>query len=193
MEALGASAKQYGKKLLPVLMQNLADKQSLVRADVVTTMDKWAEHTGAETVIGIGGALVIQDNPEMRSEMLKWVLKNKDAIKLVVEIKELVKPFLMCLNDKTPAIRALADEAITYVLPITGYGPFQQVISDLLPAVQNSIKPALEKIKQRVGATNIPQDAMNSSLGKSLPPEKAQAKKVEKPLIKPKTAQAKEE
>lgn len=48
VEALGPGAKQYTKKLLPSLLSNLADKQSLVRADVVTCADKWAEHIGAD-------------------------------------------------------------------------------------------------------------------------------------------------
>jgi hypothetical protein len=98
-------------------------------------MDKWAEHAGPEVVIAIGGPLVITENPELRSEMLKWIIKNKESIKKVVEIKDLVKPLVSCLNDKTPAIRNLAEECITNVMPITGYSAFQPVISDLLPAV----------------------------------------------------------
>jgi hypothetical protein len=40
------------------MMQNLADKQSLVRADTVTAMDKWAKECGAELIITIGGPMV---------------------------------------------------------------------------------------------------------------------------------------
>jgi len=56
--------------MLPPMLQNLADKQSLVRADVVTAMDKWAEQCGAELVISIGAPMVTQENPELRTEML---------------------------------------------------------------------------------------------------------------------------
>lgn len=48
VEALGSGSKQFTKKLLPALLPNLADKQSLVRADVVACADKWAEHIGAD-------------------------------------------------------------------------------------------------------------------------------------------------
>ena len=59
VEALGNHAKQFSKKLLPVLLQNLADKQSLVRGDVVTCADKWAEHIGADQVINYMGPLLV--------------------------------------------------------------------------------------------------------------------------------------
>jgi hypothetical protein len=36
---------------LPAVLPNLADKQTLVRADIVVCADKWAEHIGADQVI----------------------------------------------------------------------------------------------------------------------------------------------
>ena len=43
VQALGSSAKQYAKKLLPYVLQNLADKATLVRQDTVAVMDIWSE------------------------------------------------------------------------------------------------------------------------------------------------------
>ena len=96
------------------MMENLADKQSLVRADVVAAMDRWATECGAELIITIGGPTVSLDNPELRSEMLQWIIKNKDSIKLCTPeaLKDLCKPLVECLTDKTPAIRNFADEVM---------------------------------------------------------------------------------
>jgi hypothetical protein len=58
VEALGPAAKQFQKKLLPPMLQNLADKQTLVRGDVVLTMDKWCETVGAEVVINHLGPML---------------------------------------------------------------------------------------------------------------------------------------
>lgn len=137
LEALGPAAKQFAKKILPPMLQNLADKQSLVRGDVVTAMDKWAELCGAELVISLGGPMVSLENPELRTEMLQWILKNKDSIKQVPgdALKEMIKPLVECLSDKTPAIRNLAEETIGYVMPLTGYPPFQAITANLKPAV----------------------------------------------------------
>lgn len=108
------------------MLQSLSDKQSLVRADVVTAMDKWAEHCGAELIISMGGPMISQDNPELRTEMLQWIIKNKDSIKLcgADALKEITKPLVECLSDKTPAIRNLTDEVICSVMPLTGYPAF---------------------------------------------------------------------
>jgi hypothetical protein len=43
-------------------------------------------------------------------------------------------------------------------MPLTGYQAFQAVMTDLLPAQQQSMKPVLEKIKQKVGVINAPAD-----------------------------------
>lgn len=52
------------------MMENMADKSSLVRADVVSAMDRWATECGAELVITLGAPMVSLDNPELRTEML---------------------------------------------------------------------------------------------------------------------------
>lgn len=157
VEALGANARQFAKKILPPMMQNLADKQSLVRGDAVTAMDKWAKECGAELIITIGGPMVSQDNPELRTEMLNWIIKNKDSIKLMTPDaqKDLCKPLVECLSDKTPALRASAEEVICQVMPFTGYAAFQGILANLKPAVQQSIKPVLEKVKNKVGCSVV--------------------------------------
>lgn len=83
-------------------------------------MDKWAEHAGAEVIINNVGPMLTQENPELRSEALKWIIKNKDSIK-ISETKDYVKALVSCLSDKTPAIRNLAEEVCCYVMPFTGF------------------------------------------------------------------------
>jgi hypothetical protein len=70
VEALGPNSRQYSKKILIPMMENLADKSTLVRADVIATMDRWATECGAELVITLGVPTVTLDNPELRTEML---------------------------------------------------------------------------------------------------------------------------
>ena len=139
-------------------LQCLSDKQSLVRGDAVLAMDKWAEICGAELIINIGAPLLTQDNPEMRTEMFTWIIKNKESIKLCGNegLKEQIKPLVECLSDKTPAIRNFAEDVICTVMPLTGYPPFQAVLASLKPAVQLALKPLLEKVKNKVGAGGAP-------------------------------------
>jgi hypothetical protein len=105
------------------MLATLADKQSLVRGDAISCMDKWAEHVGPEVIINNLGPLLVQENPELRTEGLKWIIKQKDAIK-TSEVKDLAKPLVSCISDKSPAIRTMADEVISCVMPFTGYSAF---------------------------------------------------------------------
>jgi hypothetical protein len=59
----------------------------------------------------------------LRDEALKWIIKNKDALKSC-EVKEIVKPLVSCLSDKVPAIRNMTEQVIAYVMPLTGYAAF---------------------------------------------------------------------
>jgi len=89
----------------------------------VASVDKWSEAIGPEAIINALGAIVVQDNPELRTEALSWIIKHKDSIRSA-ENKELIKPLVSCLSDKTPAIRSMAELVISEVMPITGYTPF---------------------------------------------------------------------
>ena len=105
------------------MLATLADKQSLVRGDAIACMDKWAEHVGPEVIINNVGPMLTTENPELRTEALKWIIKQKDAIK-TSEVKDLTKALVSCLSDKTPAIRNMGEEVVSYVMPFTGYAAF---------------------------------------------------------------------
>jgi hypothetical protein len=49
--ALGSTSKQFAKKLLPSVLQNLAYKDTLVRSDTVAVMNIWAEQVNPEIII----------------------------------------------------------------------------------------------------------------------------------------------
>lgn len=90
--------------------------------------------------------LLVQENPELRTEALTWIIKNKDSIKNT-ELKELVKPLVSCLCDKAPPVRGWAEQIVGDVMLLTGSQAFSLVLTDLKPAVQSAIKPMLEKVK----------------------------------------------
>ena len=105
------------------MLNILSDKQALVRADVVASMDKWGEHVGHEVVMNCLIPLLVQENPELRDEALKWVIKNKEQLKLC-DTKDFAKPLVSCLTDKVPAVRNMAEQVITEVMPLNGYPAF---------------------------------------------------------------------
>lgn len=143
-EALGSAAKQYAPMLIKPLLRCLSEKNTLVRQTNLETINKWSDAIGPENIINHIGDVIEKDNPEIRSVLLEWMLTHKDSIKSC-ESETLPKPLIECLQDKAPAIRQMAEKVIVEVLPHSGPAPFKKLMKDLKPAVQNSIKPLIEK------------------------------------------------
>ena len=133
-EATGQPIISYNKKNLKPLLAFLGDKAALMRADVVATANKWAEAIGAEHVINNMCTYLSDGNPELRNENLKWICANKAAI-AKCDHQAMVKPLIMCLNDRSGPIRTMADEIIVELMGKIGFGAFQEGIRDLKPAV----------------------------------------------------------
>mmetsp|Transcript_16770 Transcript_16770/g.11897 ORF Transcript_16770/g.11897 Transcript_16770/m.11897 type:complete len:414 (+) Transcript_16770:1572-2813(+) len=134
-EAVGAPIKNNQKKLLVPLIVNVADKQSLVRADTITAINRWSEAIGAELCINHITAALAQENPELRDEGIKWILAHKDEIKNA-DHSVMIKPLIACLSDKAGKIRVAAEEIIVAVMGFIGAAPFIAATKDLKPAVQ---------------------------------------------------------
>ena len=79
-----------------------------MRADVVSAMNKWGENVAPEVVINNTIPLLIQENPELRDEALKWIIKNKDSLNKC-DTKDFPKPLTQCLTDKVPTVRNMAE------------------------------------------------------------------------------------
>ena len=134
-------------------------------------MNKWAESIGAETVVTYACAQLEQENPELREEGLKWILAHKDAIKNS-DHTLMVKPLVDCLLDKVSKIRQQAEEIIVEVMSMTGFEPFSRVAKDLKTAVQQQVRPILEKAKSKCGAapTSSIEETKTQQLTKTAPP-----------------------
>ena len=132
-EALGPAAKTYIKKCMYPLCKLLSDKQNLVRQKAVESINKWAESVGNEQVITACLMQIEVENPELRTESLKWVLEHKEDIKKC-EHSAAVTPLTMCLVDKGAAIRKEAEKVIVEILPYVTKDPFSKQIMSLKPA-----------------------------------------------------------
>ena len=77
----------------------LSDKAALLRADVVSSMNKWCEAIGPEPIINQLAEGLAAGNPEYRDESLKWITAHKEALNKV-DHNAMVKPLLACLTDK---------------------------------------------------------------------------------------------
>lgn len=192
--ALGPTAKQYAPMLIKPLFRCLSEKNTLYRNINLDSIDKWAQAIGAENLIGDMGKVIVKENPEIRSVLLDWILKNKDSISKS-DVSELPKPLVSCLQDKAPAIRSMAEKVIIEVIPLTGAAPFKKLVKDLKPAVQNSVKPLVDNCIAQASTDDqemedVSAPAQKAAPVKTLPPALSRAKDPKNASIKgrPKTA-----
>jgi hypothetical protein len=97
-------------------------------------MNKWAEACGAEVVINQLAAVLLVENPESRTEGLKWILEHTDSIP-DADLPSLTKPLTACLTDKSKAIRELSEKVILIVMPIVGASDYMAGIKNFKPAI----------------------------------------------------------
>lgn len=133
-DAMEGPISKYQKKCFVPMLSNLSDKQQLVRDEVVKCMNKWANAIGADKIINHLGEVIAVENPESRTEALKWILLHETSI-ATCDHATLVKPLIACMTDKSKAIRELAENVSLPVMKLTGHPKFMDAIKDRPPAV----------------------------------------------------------
>jgi len=118
--AMGPGAKAYNKLIMVPVLENLSDKQSLVKRATVDCIDAWAEHVGPEHILNICGKVLKPDNPDVRTELLKFIQNHPDGLPKS-EAQTLVKPLIACLQDKNPKIRAQCEDVVCVVMKYVKY------------------------------------------------------------------------
>lgn len=117
---------------------------TLVRQVNIDAINKWASAIGPENIISSIGTVIEKENPEIRVVLLDWILKNKESISKS-SLEDFPKALVSCIQDRIPAIRSLSEEVIIEVIPFAGAAAFRKIVSDLKPAIQNTVKPQIEK------------------------------------------------
>ena len=79
-EAVGQPISKFMKKCMVPMLHILSDKAALLRADVIISVNKWAEAIGNEPVINQLSVGLETGNPEYRDETLKWITARLDSI-----------------------------------------------------------------------------------------------------------------
>jgi len=144
--AMGSACKQYSKLILQPMMFNLADKQTGIHNETLSAISKFAEAAGHEIIFNNMGPLLEKDNPELRTEVLNWILKNKNHLSKA-DTNSLVHPLVDAMQDRSKVIRSHAEEVVIELLPFTGYQAFYDAIKDLKPAIRRSLETFLDKHK----------------------------------------------
>lgn len=142
--ALGPGLKVHSKVLVPELIKNLSDKQAAVRQETLNSIDKFQTELGNTTIINSMLPLLTLESPEIRTEVVSWLLKNKDSLGKA-DLKQNVIPILSVLQDKSKDIRLLAEKLLGVLISIVGTGPYINGLKDMKPAIQYALAATIEK------------------------------------------------
>lgn len=157
------------KNIASPLLSNLSDKMQLVREDVLTCMDKWVASGGIDLIVSfIQEQLNKLDNFELRNDLLRFLLKNKELLgespSISLYLKEFVNPMVKCLMDKVNIIRSMSEEFVEYSLNFIPISLYYDNIKDFKPAIKNSLKQVLEKYNNNNNNFNNPLSNNNSQI-----------------------------
>ena len=143
--AMGVGFKAYTKTLLNPIIKNLSDKNTLLREDVVKCLDNLISTVGFEIVISSFPPFLNEDNLELRTEMIKLILKYKANLPKCDSVKDLIPGVVSCLLDKQPSVRALAEELTKELLRVANISFFYNALKEYKPAIANTVKNVIDK------------------------------------------------
>ena len=68
----------------------------MLRTDALSTLEAWASVAGPEAVVAVAPSHLIQGNPELKGELLAWLVRNKEKL-ATGDAKAYVPALLNCL------------------------------------------------------------------------------------------------
>ena len=148
VEALGSNAKMFIKTLIPDILANLSDKQSLLRDDVIKCLDKWVEFVGIESLFPFFPTCLKLENFELRTDLLKFLIKHKSGFNKYHDMsnKDLVHAITSCHLDKALSIRLMTEEITKEMLKYINIQNFYAVSKEYKPAISSCLKSIFDKI-----------------------------------------------
>ena len=115
--------KPHSKTLLLPIISNLSDKQTLIRNEAMTALDKFSNVVGSDIIINCMVSYLTEDSIELRKSIILWILNNPEGFKKS-EIKNFVHPILHCLIDKNKEIRTITEKLLELAVEDIGTEPF---------------------------------------------------------------------
>ena len=142
--ALGKDIQRYSKTLITPLISCLSDKQLQIRQEAQTCLEKIGSEVGQDVIVSAALTFLVQESPEMRTEIINLALKHSDCFGKV-DIKSNIGNILAALQDRSKEIRTNAEKLVEKCIGVVGTAPFLNAVKDLKPAIQKDLKPLISK------------------------------------------------
>lgn len=147
LDIIGNMAKGMGKgfekhchAFLPNTLSCLSDKNAMVRSAALDTTNVVQETVGLRAVLPFAiQAISSNSNPLLRTELYQWLARKLgDSSELTPlgsspkqELQPLVKPSLLCLQNRDPELRKAVQAFVPFLIGVVGFSVVEQSCSSL--------------------------------------------------------------
>lgn len=130
--AMGQGFGQYTKIILQPFLQTLLDKQSIIRAEALLTLEKIHSSLGLEPLLSGIARLLAADSSYGKAAILGWLLGHKEEL-AGCEVRELVEALGAVEQERSA--KELAERTVKEVKTLLGDDEFGNLVQELsLPA-----------------------------------------------------------
>ncbi|KAI9333804.1 armadillo-type protein [Obelidium mucronatum] len=136
--AVGKPFAKHTGVLIGPMSGLLGDQKPHVRAAAINALENVHTACGVDCFISPAAASLVADQPNLRKDLLKFLGEKLDAAKkspdtTVPKLEELLKPLLMCLQDKNSDVRKFAAAVLVFVAEDVGIGITGSALASLKP------------------------------------------------------------
>jgi cytoskeleton-associated protein 5 len=93
---IGKNFDRYSRIFLPLILSLLSDQKQQVRSKCIFNLDKISKIIGVVNCLPSVFTILLQDQPQIRKDLLQWLLDND----LDSELENALKPVFSCLLDR---------------------------------------------------------------------------------------------
>lgn len=149
--AMGPPFEKQVKGILPSLIKVLSDNKPQVRTAATEALDSIVPETGMESLLPHIAEALKPEGPILRKDLLTWLgPKLKADSKVTKEgVSQLLKPLILCLNDRSGDVRKAAQLSFPPVVAVVGYDYVKRQCADeSMKSQAQAVFPLLEKCRE---------------------------------------------
>ena len=151
IESLETQLKPYSKNIINQLLSNLSDKNNILRNECILCINKWISIIqNFETIFILIPSFLLNDNYEMRSELLNLLLSNVNIILndnyYKNHFEDLINSLLYCLQDKSSNIRNSTEQFIRLCIKIIPREYYIKNTNKFKPSIKEGLSNIINNI-----------------------------------------------
>ncbi|KAJ3290966.1 Cytoskeleton associated protein 5 [Rhizoclosmatium sp. JEL0117] len=186
--AVGKPFSKYAGVLIQPMASLLGDQKPHVRAAALSALENVHTACGIDCFVSPSSAALVADQPNLRKDLLKFLGEKLDLAKkseggvVMPKCEELLKPLLICLQDKNSDVRKYAAVVLVFVAEDVGVQYIQDRAADWYTgSALASLKPFFIPLQDVGGGKSGAPGSPKPAVAKKMPVDSAGGSKLKAP------------